>query len=87
MACWLSDAREWFDQNIKGHPPSASAADQAANSYETHAGGGLESIVFPDLLLGIAGGFWFRHQMIIDSCLDRGGRWNYDTSGCEGARE
>jgi Serum amyloid A protein len=32
-ACELSDSREWFDQHIKGDPPSASAADQAANQY------------------------------------------------------
>jgi hypothetical protein len=33
MACWISDGREWFDQNIKGDPASASAADQVANQY------------------------------------------------------
>jgi RHS repeat-associated protein len=31
VACNISDAREWTDQNIKGSPASASAADQAAN--------------------------------------------------------
>jgi primase-polymerase (primpol)-like protein len=29
----ISDSREWFDENIKGDPPSASSADQAANQY------------------------------------------------------
>lgn len=33
LACFISDAREWVDQNIKGDPASASAADQAANQY------------------------------------------------------
>ena len=33
MACRISDAREWFDQYVKGDPASASAADQAANLY------------------------------------------------------
>lgn len=30
---------------------------------------------------------WFRHQLRIDSCLDRGGRWNSELSTCEGATE
>ena len=29
----ISDFREWVDQNIKGDPPAALAADQAANAY------------------------------------------------------
>jgi hypothetical protein len=29
----ISDAREWFDQHIKGDPQSASAADQAVNQF------------------------------------------------------
>ena len=29
----ISDFREWVDQNIKGGPPSESAADQVANGY------------------------------------------------------
>lgn len=33
MACMISDVREWFDQNVKGDPASASADDQAANHY------------------------------------------------------
>ncbi|MES2282081.1 MAG: hypothetical protein V4542_11765 [Pseudomonadota bacterium] len=32
-ACMISDAREWFDQTIKGDPASASQADQAANTF------------------------------------------------------
>lgn len=31
-ACTISDTREWADQNLKGDPASASAADQAANA-------------------------------------------------------
>ncbi|UCV28790.1 hypothetical protein KI617_01375 [Ferribacterium limneticum] len=33
QACFISDAREWADQNIKGDPASASAADQVANQF------------------------------------------------------
>jgi len=33
LACFVSDAREWFDENVKGDPATASAADQAANQY------------------------------------------------------
>lgn len=32
-ACGLSDLREFVDQNFKGDPPSASAADQVANRF------------------------------------------------------
>ncbi|MCW7541279.1 hypothetical protein OOT46_26060 [Aquabacterium sp. A7-Y] len=31
LACVISDAREWTDQNVKGDPGSASRADHAAN--------------------------------------------------------
>ncbi|MDH5255528.1 MAG: hypothetical protein OEW72_06375, partial [Gammaproteobacteria bacterium] len=38
-ACTASDLREWWDQNIKGYPPSDSLADQVANEYgRNHAG-------------------------------------------------
>jgi hypothetical protein len=30
---------------------------------------------------------WLRHELLIDSCLDRGGRWNSELSACEGATE
>jgi len=33
VACKLSDIKEWWDQNIKGYPPSDSESDQAANRY------------------------------------------------------
>ena len=33
MACFISNAREWTDQNIKGDPATASAADQIANKH------------------------------------------------------
>ncbi len=40
-ACLLSDAREWVDQYIKGDSTSASALDQAANTFgRSHAGTG-----------------------------------------------
>lgn len=42
-ACLLSDSREWFDQNIKGDPASASAADQAANAYGRNNSSGASS--------------------------------------------
>jgi hypothetical protein len=28
---------------------------------------------------------WLRNEIAIDSCLDAGGRWNYDEKRCEGA--
>jgi hypothetical protein len=31
--------------------------------------------------------FWLFEQVKIDSCLDRGGRWNYDGKACEGATD
>ena len=30
---------------------------------------------------------WLRHEFRVDSCLDRGGRWNSVLSTCEGATE
>ncbi len=39
----ISNAREWFDQNIKADPASESAADQIANRY-----GRTQSIANPD---------------------------------------
>lgn len=30
---------------------------------------------------------WLRHELRVDSCLDRGGRWNAEASACEGATE
>jgi hypothetical protein len=35
----------------------------------------------------IAVAMWYRRQVSIDSCLDRGGRWDYQSSLCEGAKE
>ena len=32
-ACFISDTREWWDQNVKGSPSSDSAQDQEANQY------------------------------------------------------
>jgi len=39
LACQISDAREWWDQNFKGYPPSDSAEDQRANAYGRGWGG------------------------------------------------
>jgi len=42
------------------------------------------------LLIGAALLVWsfiaMRRYWAIDECLDRGGRWNYTTNLCEGAR-
>ncbi|WP_166642746.1 hypothetical protein [Methylocaldum gracile] len=35
------------------------------------------------LILLMAGGIWLRKQLQIDSCLDAGGRWNYEEGVCE----
>jgi len=40
-------------------------------------------VLFVLLILLIVGGIWLRDQLQIDSCLDNGGRWNYEYSGCE----
>jgi hypothetical protein len=36
------------------------------------------------VLLVIAGGYWVRQQLLIDGCLDGGGRWDYAVDACEG---
>jgi uncharacterized protein RhaS with RHS repeats len=43
MACMISDGREWFDQYLKGDPPQASQADQAANAYGRAWGSGTQT--------------------------------------------
>lgn len=35
----------------------------------------------------ITAGIWVKRELSIDSCLDRGGRWNDETAACEGALE
>lgn len=35
------------------------------------------------VLILIAVGIWFKGYLAVDSCLDSGGRWNYDTKTCE----
>ena len=37
-ACTISDAREWFGENVKGGTPSASAEDQIANQFGSSNG-------------------------------------------------
>jgi len=46
-------------------------------------------VVFLVLLAAvlIAAGVWIKRELSIDSCLDRGGRWNYEAAVCEGASE
>lgn len=38
------------------------------------------------LMIAMASGLWLRHELNIDSCLDRGGAWRHDRALCEGAR-
>ena len=52
MACNISDAREWTDQNIKGDPASASLADQAANAI-----GRSEGLASSQSCSAVCGGF------------------------------
>jgi hypothetical protein len=33
----------------------------------------------------IAASLWAKRALSIDSCLDRGGRWNDEVAACEGA--
>lgn len=35
------------------------------------------------LVLGILIGCWGRGFLLVDSCLDSGGRWNYEWNFCE----
>ena len=35
----------------------------------------------------VAIGLWLRNEVRIDSCLDRGGRWDKERQMCEGATE
>ena len=35
------------------------------------------------LVLVAAGGLWLRQQLLIDGCLDNGGRWNDAAGACE----
>jgi hypothetical protein len=37
-------------------------------------------------VVAIVAGLWISHELTIDSCLDRGGRWNGELRSCEGAR-
>jgi hypothetical protein len=39
------------------------------------------------LLVSAGLGTWVAHEMRVDSCLDRGGRWNTEGAKCEGATE
>lgn len=35
------------------------------------------------LALGVLLALWLKAEVKIDSCLDLGGRWNYDAGKCE----
>lgn len=38
------------------------------------------------LIVGLScAALWLRQEWKIDSCLDKGGRWNYPQAVCEGA--
>jgi hypothetical protein len=37
-------------------------------------------------LLIVVGGWWLNRFVDIDTCLDRGGRWDYDGSYCQNVR-
>lgn len=41
-------------------------------------------VLFAAVIAVIAFSFWMTQQLRIDSCLDRGGRWNYKNGNCEG---
>jgi hypothetical protein len=44
-----------------------------------------KKIVLGTLLVGFLAIaiYWVRGQLVIDSCLDNGGRWNYKENMCE----
>ncbi len=35
------------------------------------------------IFLAVVFGYWLRGCVAVDSCLDAGGRWNYDWDVCE----
>jgi hypothetical protein len=35
----------------------------------------------------LAGAIWIKRAITIDSCLDHGGKWNYETNVCVGELE
>jgi len=35
------------------------------------------------VLLVVVGGYWVRQQLLIDDCLDGGGRWDDSVDACE----
>ena len=35
------------------------------------------------LAVTLAVAWWIRGQLLIDRCLDSGGRWDYDSAECE----
>lgn len=39
------------------------------------------------LIVVLIAGRWLQVTLQIDSCLDDGGRWDYEKNHCEGARE
>jgi len=47
----------------------------------------LMALLSATLLLFVVWGYFLWLEMdAVDDCLDRGGRWNYETKECEGAR-
>lgn len=40
-------------------------------------------MIFIAVVILIAAGIWARGFLSVDSCLDSGGRWNYETKICE----
>jgi hypothetical protein len=44
-------------------------------------------LLFALLATVIASLIWLKRFLAVDSCLDRGGRWNYELSTCEGITE
>ena len=40
-------------------------------------------IAFPLIVVFVVVGIWLKAQIKIDSCLDDGGRWNYEQEKCE----
>ena len=66
-----------------------SARSGLSNSIQEPIQMKTRKILFGALVLAllVAGGLWLRNEMQIDSCLDRGGRWDQERQICEGATE
>jgi hypothetical protein len=44
---------------------------------------GRIAVVLLGITIVVVAGFWLKHHLAIDRCLDQGGSWNYARSACD----